>query len=79
MPHGSIQVWMDSNWKPGTPFSKANSTHSERPAVSTLLSSAVSLTSSRRRWASRATASAPAAGDSTSTVRIGKFTAAPGR
>ena len=72
MPHTWIHSCWLTNWKPATPFLKANSTHNERPPVTTLLTSAVTLTRSGRREETRVTSSAPMAGISTSTVRMGK-------
>src|SRR4051794_24225530 len=71
MPHGLIHVCLLTNWKSPLDLSNATTTQMLRPAVTALASTAMSFTHSGRRLEKTATRTAPAAGTTTSDVRIG--------
>ena len=72
MPHGSIQVWIDTNWNPASPVSNEASNQIVSAAVPTDDSSATILAKSGRDLGVSATSSAPMIGTTMMAVRIGK-------
>ncbi len=71
MPHGSIHVCFDTNWKPDSPVSNDAINQIDIARVPTLARSATILDSSGRDFGRIATSSEPIAGTRISAVRIG--------
>ena len=72
IPHSSIHVCLETNWKPASPVSKAASIQIVSANVMAAARSPTSLTISGRRLGVRMTSTAPITGTRTSAVRIGK-------
>ena len=72
MPSSSIHAWRLPNWKPSTPGSKAESSHSVSAPVAIVASTATSFNSSGRRRGPRITNRAPSRGVRTNAGSTGK-------
>ena len=77
IPHCSIHVCCDTNWKPSSPISNEASSQMLMAAVATELSKAINFANSGRDRLVSSTQNAPTIGTKISAERIGKAPAAP--